>query len=88
MGSVSKITSKGQTTIPLEVRDYLQLSAGDRIRYEFVDGKVVIVPQNRSALSLAGALYDPTRKPVTIDEMEDAIGDGIVEDYERSLDRR
>jgi antitoxin PrlF len=88
MGSVSKITSKGQTTIPLEVRDYLQLSAGDRIRYEFVDGKVVIVPQNRSALALAGILYDPNRKPVTIDEMEDAIGDGIVEDYERSLDRR
>lgn len=88
MGSVSKITSKGQTTIPLEVRDYLQLNAGDRIRYEFVDGKVMIVAQNRSALSLAGVLYDPTRKPVTIDEMEEAIGDGIVKDYERSLDRR
>jgi antitoxin PrlF len=88
MGSVSKITSKGQTTIPLEVRDYLQLSAGDRIRYEFLDGKVVIIPQNRSALSLAGILYDPSRKPVSIEDMEDAIGEGIVEDYERSLDRR
>jgi AbrB family looped-hinge helix DNA binding protein len=87
MGIESKITSKGQTTIPLEVRDYLHLGVGDRIRYEFENGKVVIVPKNRSALELAGILYDPNRRPVSVEEMEEAIGDGIVEDYERSLDR-
>ncbi|MGL4489196.1 MAG: AbrB/MazE/SpoVT family DNA-binding domain-containing protein [Rhizobiaceae bacterium] len=84
----SKVTSKGQTTIPIEVRDFLNLEAGDRIGYEFADGQVVIVPKNRSALALAGILFDPNRKPVSIEEMEEAIGDGIVEDYERSVDRR
>jgi antitoxin PrlF len=45
MGVESKITTKGQTTIPIEVREYLKVGAGDRIGYEFVDGKVVLVPK-------------------------------------------
>jgi antitoxin PrlF len=41
----SSITSKGQTTIPKEIRDHLHLKPGDRI--EFVtdeDGRVVVLP--------------------------------------------
>jgi len=34
MSYQSKITSKGQTTIPQEVRDYLKLKPGDRIEDE------------------------------------------------------
>ncbi len=59
MGVESKITTKGQTTIPIEVREYLKVGAGDRIGYEFVDGKVVLVPKNRSALDFAGVLFEP-----------------------------
>jgi antitoxin PrlF len=71
MGAESKITAKGQTTIPIEVREFLGLEAGDRIGYEIVDGKVTIVPKNRSALEFAGILHAPDRWPVsTLDEIE------------------
>jgi antitoxin PrlF len=43
--AISTITSKGQTTIPGEIRQHLKLKAGDRL--EFIverDGKVVLVP--------------------------------------------
>ncbi|MBU4530774.1 MAG: type II toxin-antitoxin system PrlF family antitoxin [Hoeflea sp.] len=87
MGIESKITTKGQTTIPIEVREYLKLGAGDRIGYEFVDGKVVLVPKNRSALEFAGVLFDPDRAPVSIEAMNESIGEAISDRYERSRDR-
>lgn len=36
------ITSKGTTTIPKEVRDYLQLTPGSRLTFAFNRGGVVI----------------------------------------------
>ena len=87
MGVESKITTKGQTTIPIEVREYLKIGAGDRIGYEFVDGKVILVPKNRSALDYAGALFAPEREPVSVEAMNETIGDAISERYGRSHGR-
>jgi len=87
MGAESKLTSKCQTTIPVEVRERLKIGPGDRIGYEFIDGKVVIVPKNRSALDLAGILHQPGRKRVSVEEMNEAVGKAIVDRYERSIDR-
>lgn len=86
MGYDSKITSKGQTTIPVEVRERLGLKPGDMLDYEVRDG-LMIVRKKRSALELAGILHDPERKALSLEEMENAIAGGIVERYERSLDR-
>ena len=38
----STITSKGQTTIPVEIRQRLGLEAGDRLVYDERDGEVVL----------------------------------------------
>lgn len=37
---VSTVTSKGQATIPAEVRRLLKLSVGDRIAFRVEDGRV------------------------------------------------
>lgn len=87
MGAESKITAKGQTTIPVEVREFLRLEAGDRIGYEIVDGKVTIVPKNRSALEFAGVLHAPDRAPVSVKDMNRAIGSSISQRHGRSRDR-
>lgn len=87
MGIESKLTSKCQTTIPIEIREFLKIGPGDRIGYEIVDGKVVLVPRNLRAADMFGILYNPDQKPVTIEEMNEAIGEAIIERYERSLDR-
>jgi AbrB family looped-hinge helix DNA binding protein len=39
----SKITTKGQVTIPKEVRERLQVRAGDVIAYEFQENGQVVV---------------------------------------------
>jgi AbrB family looped-hinge helix DNA binding protein len=40
----STLTSKGQTTVPREIRKLLGLKENDRILYEVEDGKVAIKP--------------------------------------------
>jgi len=40
----STLTSKGQTTVPREIRKLLGLKEKDRILYEVEDGKVAIKP--------------------------------------------
>ncbi len=87
MGIESKLTTKGQTTIPLEVREFLKVGAGDRLGYEFVDGKVMLVPKNRSALEFAGALHVPNRAPVSVESMNEALDEGIAERFGRARDR-
>jgi len=40
------ITSKGQITIPVEVRKALGLQAGDRVMFRLADGHAVIRPED------------------------------------------
>jgi AbrB family looped-hinge helix DNA binding protein len=71
--STSTLTSKGQTTIPKDVRERLNLHPGDRL--EFViddDGRVLVLPASVDALELAGMLKRPT-KPVSVAAMNQAI---------------
>lgn len=68
------MTSKGQITIPVEVRVEMGIDAGDRI--EFVrnerTGHYEMIPANISIQSLKGIL--PKRgKPVSIREMNKVI---------------
>jgi len=72
--SIATITSKGQTTIPKEIRDKLNLRPGDRINFIIeADGKVYIQPLNIQVEELSGILHKPGREPVSIEEMNEAI---------------
>ncbi|WP_134704610.1 AbrB/MazE/SpoVT family DNA-binding domain-containing protein [Ammoniphilus sp. YIM 78166] len=69
-----KMTSKGQLTIPVELRNYLKIEEGDRL--EFIidqDGKVINVkPVRKKRLSdVAGKLK--VDKIVDVDEIRDEI---------------
>ena len=68
------VTSKGQITIPVRVRDALGLDAGDRVEFVEIDkGKFAIVAATRSVRELKGMFHDRRRKPVSIEEMNAAI---------------
>jgi AbrB family looped-hinge helix DNA binding protein len=41
----STISSKGQVTVPIEVRHRLGLKAGDRVEFHFEDGRTVLRPK-------------------------------------------
>ncbi|AZI45098.1 AbrB/MazE/SpoVT family DNA-binding domain-containing protein (plasmid) [Deinococcus psychrotolerans] len=42
----AKITSKGQVTLPREIRERLGVHDGDRVRFELEGGAVVLYPQS------------------------------------------
>jgi AbrB family looped-hinge helix DNA binding protein len=44
MGTISTISSKGQVTVPVEVRRRLGLKEGDRVEFAFVEGTAVLRP--------------------------------------------
>jgi antitoxin PrlF len=84
MGTVTTMTSKGQLTIPKEVRDQLGLSAGTRFFVTARNGQIVAYPKNRRAVDLFGFLGDPPAgKGASIEDMNNAIGEAIAEDDER-----
>jgi len=71
--TVSTITSKGQTTIPGEIRRHLKLKPGDRIQFIVEDdGKVVLVPATIDVSELKGLLA-PAPRRVSLEAMDAAI---------------
>lgn len=42
---ISTITSKGQTTVPKEVRDALDVGPGDKLTWDIQGGKVVLTTE-------------------------------------------
>lgn len=70
----SHLTSKGQTTIPKTIREYLNLQPGDKIDF-VVDsgGAVTLQPASVDVSQLEGILHNPTIKPVTIEEMKQTV---------------
>jgi len=70
------LTSKGQITLPREVRTSLGVATGDRLDFiRMDDGAYAIVPASHSIRSLKGVLPRPVR-PVSLDDMEAAIEAG------------
>ncbi|MCX7305947.1 MAG: type II toxin-antitoxin system PrlF family antitoxin [Hyphomicrobiales bacterium] len=84
MNHRSKITAKGQTTIPVEVRDALNLKPGDQIRYVIDESGVHLMRKNRHISELAGLLGNPPHGAgASIEDMDKAIGEYLAEDDER-----
>lgn len=52
------LTSKGQVTIPKQVRDELGLHDGDRVLFRIVDGRAVLA-RTADLLDLAGSVSVP-----------------------------
>ena len=74
----SKVTAKGQTTLPRDVRAALGLEAGDSVRYIVKNGRVQIL-KARHVRELAGILRRPGQRTVSLEEMDEAIAKGAVE---------
>jgi antitoxin PrlF len=74
----SAITVKGQATIPKAIREHLGLRPGDRVKF-FVhpDGSVVLLPKV-PVTALRGMLKTRRRRPVTTDEMTEAVAKGAA----------
>ena len=71
------LSSKNQATIPKQVREYLNLRAGDRFKFFLQpDGRVVLLPRIRIS-KLKGSVPKLDR-PVSLKEMEIAVAAGAT----------
>ena len=78
------LTSKGQITIPKEMRDKLNLAPGDKVKF-FIqpDGNLVILP--KLPITALKGMVRPIGRPVSLEEMDAAIAKGATRRYRRFL---
>jgi AbrB family looped-hinge helix DNA binding protein len=70
----STLTSRGQTTIPLAIREHLKLRPGDRLEFVINDSdEVILRPATVDVREIKGLLKDRVRQPVTVAEMNTAV---------------
>ena len=73
------MTSKGQITVPAEVRADLQLHAGDRVRFEKGDNGIYqLRPVKGDVMRLAG-IFKHDGPPLSIEDIDLAIGEAVTE---------
>jgi antitoxin PrlF len=69
----TKVTTKGQITVPKPIREHLKLVKGDRIEFLIgVNGKVTIMPATADVRELKGMVAKPAKR-VTVADMNQAI---------------
>lgn len=75
---VGTLTSKGQITLPAELRESLRLIAGDRVAFdEQADGSYLLRPIKADVGRLKGVVPRPGR-PITAEDLEQAIRGGLI----------
>jgi len=69
---ISTISSKGQVTIPKQVRKRLHLEPGDKVEFLVdTEGSATILPVTQDITRLKGMVQ--AKRPVSIEEMNQAI---------------
>lgn len=83
------LTSKGQITLPAKVREELGLDAGDKIDFVAEErGSYRIVARRKDIRLLSGRLNGYASRPMTIEEMNQAILDEAAERHQAIVSRR
>ncbi len=71
--STATLTSKGQITIPVEVRNELQVDTGDRVEFvQIAPGRYEVVAAIGEVTALKG-MFGKVKKAVSIEAMNAAI---------------
>jgi len=81
----ARMTSKGQVTVPKEVRDALELKTGDSVLFR-VEGHVALMARTPSLLELAGTIDVPAHlRGATVKDLRNAVRDAHVARVKRGL---
>jgi antitoxin PrlF len=81
--ATAALTSKGQITIPIRVREDLGLKTGDRVSFiKGENGEYILKAKTGSIMDLEG-IFKWTGPPITIEEMDEAVGQYLAEDDAR-----
>lgn len=79
--ALSTVTSKGQITLPKEVREHLHIAEGDRVDLQLEkDGSVRLTLVSGSVRDLYGCLRRPDVPPASLEELEEALLESLAAD--------
>lgn len=82
--ATASITSKGQITLPKEIREHLHVAEGDRVEFIIEEGgEVRLQPLKGSVKQLFGLLKRPGQRPWSIEEIDESIASWVAKDDER-----
>lgn len=76
------ITTKGQVTIPAEIRRRLKVKPGDRIAFRVINGRVELAPPTMTLESAFGSVK-PRKRPENFKELRDIA---IEEKVKKTID--
>lgn len=66
----STISSKGQTTVPADIRALVHAKPGTRLVWSVMpDGTIIVRAKTRSILDMAGLLDAPKAQRVNVEDM-------------------
>ena len=76
--SAATLTSKGQATIPKDIRTGLGLKAGDRIEFHLLSNGSASMRLKRGTLKdFIGILHDPGRPALSLKAMDSGIAEYV-----------
>ena len=70
---LAKVTSKGQITIPLMIRNKLQLKAGDKVFFEESSGRIYITNSSQITLVNVQAQMQDEAKKAGFETEDDVV---------------
>lgn len=84
--STATMTSKGQITVPKDVREDLGLVPGSKVMFvKLPNGQYNVVPRTGKIQDLFGMLHQSGVPAMTIEEINDAIAEGGAESGMRGM---
>ena len=82
MARVTTLTSKGQVTVPQEIRDALGLKPRDKVRFSLDNGHVTLQEAYLSLEEIAGSI---PAIDIPMEEWDEIIQDEIAERYAKKF---
>ncbi len=79
--ATSRITSKGQVTIPEEIRREYHLQAGEQVEWEVTDRGTVELRKTGGSLEALTQILPRPKRPLSVDEMNRAIGEHLAQGF-------
>jgi len=80
--TLATLTSKGQVTIPKQVRDSLRLHTGDKVEFVITEAKEALLrPITKKVDDVFGRLHKPGRKSISIKKMNTGIRQKMQESF-------
>ena len=82
---IATLTSKGQITLPKEIRDRLGLDAGSLLDFQILEDDTITVRQVQpDARRIRGLLKSPHDTPLTVQQMDEAVSRRLHDKHARA----